>query len=383
MEKDIHRLIMAYLRKEISDAEKERLNEWLDGEERHRQLFRELCDRQKVQEEVEQYALFDTEQAWLSLEQAMDRTLSRKKIWRLWQAYAAGVMLIIGVGLFWLYRTEPAGTVVAEQKSIMPGETTAILVLENGQEIVLQGMKDTCLVLGKGEVLRVNREEELTYDVTVWQGGPERHILKVPRGGEYKITLDDGTEVWMNSASELSYPVHFTGLERRVRLSGEAYFQVARNEHMPFIVETKGMDIRVLGTVFNVMAYADESKSVVTLVEGKVQVHSAEEQTGVILQPGEQVAVGKEGMTVRQVNTKFATSWIHDRFAFEHEKMEEVMRKLARWYNVDFIFVNPDRKQKSFTGSLPKYADVSKVLKIMEMTTNVRFEVKGETIEIR
>lgn len=383
MEKDIHRLIMAYLRKEISDAEKERLNEWLDGEERHRQLFRELCDRQKVQEEVEQYALFDTEQAWLSLEQAMDRTLSRKKIWRLWQAYAAGVMLIIGVGLFWLYRTEPAGTVVAEQKSIMPGETTAILVLENGQEIVLQGMKDTCLVLGKGEVLRVNREEELTYDVTVWQGGPERHILKVPRGGEYKITLDDGTEVWMNSASELSYPVHFTGLERRVRLSGEAYFQVARNEHMPFIVETKGMDIRVLGTVFNVMAYADESKSVVTLVEGKVQVQSAEEQTGVILQPGEQVAVGKEGMTVRQVNTKFATSWIHDRFAFEHEKMEEVMRKLARWYNVDFIFVNPDRKQKSFTGSLPKYADVSKVLKIMEMTTNVRFEVKGETIEIR
>lgn len=383
MEKDIRHLFMAYLRKEISDAEQERLNEWLGEGERHRQLFRELCDRQKVQQEVNQYASFDTELAWQGLERAMDRNLPRKKMWRHWQAYAAGLMLLAGIGLVWLHRSEPAVTMVAEQRVIVPGGTNAILVLEDGREIALQGMKDTCIVLGKGEVIRVNREEALTYDVTVRQGVPEKHMLKVPRGGEYKITLDDGTVVWMNSASELSYPARFTGAERRVRLSGEAYFQVARNKQMPFIVETQGMDVQVLGTVFNVMAYADEPKSVVTLVEGKVQVQSVEEAGRVILQPGEQVAVGKEGMTVRQVNTKFATSWIHDRFAFEHEKMEEVMRKLARWYNVDFIFVNPDRKQKSFTGSLPKYADVSKVLKIMEMTTNVRFEVKGETIEIR
>lgn len=383
MEKDISSLIVAYLRKEISPAQTNKLNEWLNEHERHRQLFQELCDWQKVQKETVVYASFDTGHAWLNLQREMGRTLHRKKIWRNYKAIAAIVTLMLGVGLIWLNREMPAPMLVAEQPFILSGGTNAVLILEDGREIVLKGMKDTCLVLERGEVLRVNREEALVYDITALQGKPEKHILKVPRGGEYKITLEDGTEVWMNSASELSYPVHFTGQERRVRLSGEAYFQVARNESMPFIVETEGMDIQVLGTVFNVMAYTDEPKNIVTLVEGSVKVQSFDAQAKVILQPGQQVWLENGEMIVRPVNTRFATSWIHERFAFDRERMEEVMRKLSRWYNIDFFFVNPAMKQKSFTGSLPKYANIGKVLEIMEMTTAIHFEVKGGMIEIR
>lgn len=211
----------------------------------------------------------------------------------------------------------------------------------------------------------------------------EWHTLRIPKGGEYKIVLDDGTEIWLNSASELKYPAHFVGNERRVQLTGEAYFQVARNEAAPFIVETRDMDVKVLGTSFNVSVYEDEESCHATLVEGRVEVNDKVNGEKVVLTPGKQALLRGGEMTVREVNTKLYTLWRLDRFTFASEDMEGVIRKLSRWYNVDFFFANSSMKQKRFTGSLPKYADISQVLKMIEMTTDIKFEIKEHTIMIQ
>ena len=181
----------------------------------------------------------------------------------------------------------------------------------------------------------------------------------------------------------MKYPAHFVGNERRVQLTGEAYFQVARNEAAPFIVETRDMDVKVLGTSFNVSIYEDEGSCHATLVEGRVEVNDKVNGEKVVLTPGKQALLQGKEMTVREVNTKLYTLWRLDRFTFASEDMEGVIRKLSRWYNVEFFFSNPSMKQKRFTGSLPKYADICQVLKMIEMTTDVKFEIKENTIIIR
>lgn len=174
--------------------------------------------------------------------------------------------------------------------------------------------------------------------------------------------LDDGTKVWMNSASELRYPIHFTGTERKVELVGEAYFDVAHDQEHPFIVTAGGVNVRVLGTSFNVLAYPDEQAVKTTLVKGGVKLEAEGLRQTVILSPGEQAVWENKQMNVRQVNTKLYISWIKDRFAFESEELDAVLRRLARWYNVDFRVENPEMRKKVFSGTIPKYEDVIKVL---------------------
>ena len=258
-----------------------------------------------------------------------------------------------------------------------------MLITGKGQQLLLQGLKDTCLDITGNETLKISKDGSLEYSLSALSRMPEWHTLQVPRGGEYKIVLDDGTEIWLNSASELKYPAHFVGNERRVCLVGEAYFQVARNEAAPFIVETRDMDVKVLGTSFNVSAYEDEENSHATLVEGRVEVDDKINGEKVTLTPGEQALLQGKEMVVREVNTKLYSMWRLDRFTFASEDMEGVIRKLSRWYNVNFFFSNSSMKQKRFTGSLPKYSDISQVLKMIEMTTDIKFQVKGNTIIIQ
>ena len=386
MEKEIHELLLAYLQDDISEEEMIRLQGWLDENERHRKLLDELRDKEVLRQEIGAYASFDTSRRWIQLKEEMDKTpRKRRLLLRVWKSVAAVFVAAVAGGLLYWQITDSARPVeeqvlVAQSR---PGETQAVLITGKGQQLLLQGLKDTCLDITGNETLKISKDGSLEYSLSALSRMPEWHTLQVPRGGEYKIVLDDGTEIWLNSASELKYPAHFVGNERRVCLVGEAYFQVARNEAAPFIVETRDMDVKVLGTSFNVSAYEDEENSHATLVEGRVEVDDKINGEKVTLTPGEQALLQGKEMVVREVNTKLYSMWRLDRFTFASEDMEGVIRKLSRWYNVNFFFSNSSMKQKRFTGSLPKYSDISQVLKMIEMTTDIKFQVKGNTIIIQ
>ena len=386
MEKEIHELLLAYLRDDISEEEMIRLQGWLDENERHRKLLDELRDKEVLQQEIVAYASFDTSRRWIQLKEEMDKTSRKRRLLlRVWKSVAAVFVVAVAGGLLYWQITDSARPVEEQVlvAQIRPGETQAVLITGKGQQLLLQGLKDTCLDITGNETLKISKDGSLEYSLSALSRMPEWHTLQVPRGGEYKIVLDDGTEIWLNSASELKYPAHFVGNERRVCLVGEAYFQVARNEAAPFIVETRDMDVKVLGTSFNVSAYEDEENSHATLVEGRVEVDDKVNGEKVTLTPGEQALLQGKEMVVREVNTKLYSMWRLDRFTFASEDMEGVIRKLSRWYNVNFFFSNSSMKQKRFTGSLPKYSDISQVLKMIEMTTDIKFQVKGNTIIIQ
>ena len=383
--KDIHELILSYLREDISEEEMSRLRVWLDENERHQRLLEELRDKDVLQREIGEYVSFDTSRRWGQLKEAMEEPVRKgRSLLKVWGAVAAVVVAFVGGLLYWQMTGSPQPEVkqVAIAR-IEQGGMRAVLITETGQQVVLQGLKDTCLNITGTETLNIREDGSLKYSLSALSSMSEWHTLRIPKGGEYKIVLDDGTEIWLNSASELKYPAHFVGNERRVQLTGEAYFQVARNEAAPFIVETRDMDVKVLGTSFNVSVYEDEESCHATLVEGRVEVNDKVIGEKVVLTPGKQALLRGGEMTVREVNTKLYTLWRLDRFTFASEDMEGVIRKLSRWYNVDFFFANSSMKQKRFTGSLPKYADISQVLKMIEMTTDIKFEIKEHTIMIQ
>ena len=383
--KDIHELILSYLREDISEEEMSRLRVWLDENERHQRLLEELRDKDVLQREIGEYVSFDTSRRWGQLKEAMEEPVRKgRSLLKVWGAVAAVVVAFVGGLLYWQMTGSPQPEVkqVAIAR-IEQGGMRAVLITETGQQVVLQGLKDTCLNITGTETLNIREDGSLKYSLSALSSMSEWHTLRIPKGGEYKIVLDDGTEIWLNSASELKYPAHFVGNERRVQLTGEAYFQVARNEAAPFIVETRDMDVKVLGTSFNVSVYEDEESCHATLVEGRVEVNDKVNGEKVVLTPGKQALLRGGEMTVREVNTKLYTLWRLDRFTFASEDMEGVIRKLSRWYNVDFFFANSSMKQKRFTGSLPKYADICQVLKMIEMTTDIKFEIKEHTIMIQ
>lgn len=207
--------------------------------------------------------------------------------------------------------------------------------------------------------------------------------LLVGRGHEYMLILNDGTRVWMNSKSELSYPVAFGENVRRVRLSGEAYFEVTKDSVRPFIVEVdRGFEVKVLGTHFNIKAYDTDDSYETTLVEGKVQV-SQGHKTKITLEPSEQMVIGKDGRhEVRVVNTSYYTAWHEGWFYFNDESLEQVLTMIGRWYDVDFVFVKENLKEITVTGKLKRFENLSVILKMLERTTGTELMLKNRIVKV-
>ena len=207
--------------------------------------------------------------------------------------------------------------------------------------------------------------------------------LLVGRGHEYMLILNDGTRVWMNSKSELSYPVAFGENVRRVRLSGEAYFEVTKDSVRPFIVEVdRGFEVKVLGTHFNIKAYDTDDSYETTLVEGKVQV-SQGHKTKITLEPSEQMVIGKDGRhEVRVVNTSYYTAWHEGWFYFNDESLEQVLIMIGRWYDVDFVFAKENLKEIAVTGKLKRFENLSVILKMLERTTGTELILENRIVKV-
>lgn len=361
----------------LSEKELAELRQWLEADELNRQLLEEMSRKNFYTEKQVEESLFHSLAAFRLVQARRQRHLFRVRMRRRVASVAA--VLVLGVVAASLYFRVPEEVKVVQTEILPAGESRAILTLANGERLELGEQLSDSVVLQEGGRLKATGEEVSyegeTVEVT------EENVLEVPRKGEFRLVLADGTRVWMNSESRIRYPVNFAGAERRVHLEGEAYFEVAKNKDMPFVVEMGEAAIRVLGTSFNARAYKDEASIFATLTEGKIQL-SAGEQT-LVLRPDEQGIVGKNGeLTKKRVNTRLYTGWKDGRFIFAEQTLEEMMNTLARWYDIEVFFEDTAVREVTFTGNLKRYDSFDKIIELLEMTGMAHFKVDGKKIYV-
>ena len=357
----------------------------IDAEERI--LFEQWYNAHPEQVEWQDATIHSAEQ----LQSRMLRNIKGEKntYTNKWYWAAAAVILLLITGSIYHYSsTGKQERSLAQKQSggknrLVPGTSRATLTLANGDVVVLDDEHNgTVAKQGNVQIIKLNNGQ-LSYQHAGSNNGQESvafNTLSTPRGGQYQLTLPDGTLVWMNAASTLVFPTVFNGKDRTVQLKGEAYFEVAGNEHQPFIVNTGHTSVKVLGTSFNVMAYADEEITRTTLLQGKVKVAGNNEE--VLLKPGQQAKMMHSGKTaVAEVNIEEVVAWKNGIFSFNDVTIEEVMHQLARWYDAEVIY--PDGVPKGlFRGEIDRKADISTVLKILEVS-GVKFTVEGRKIFVR
>ncbi|WPU92797.1 FecR domain-containing protein [Mucilaginibacter sabulilitoris] len=300
---------------------------------------------------------------------------------------AASVVLLLGTGSYYFFRGPVPHPVIAENKihnDVKPGGNKAYLILSNGQSIALAGQhsgligKDagnSILKTADGQIKYVNRHNNHNNNESAL------NTLRTPVGGFYKVVLADGTKVWLNAASQLRYPADFRNLkQRKIELTGEAYFEVAKDPAHPFIVQTDDQQISVLGTHFNVNAYHDDGGSKTTLLEGSIRAAGKNAQA--IIKPGQQVISSSTGrLNIDQVDTELAVAWKNDQFMFESQPVRSLMKTVARWYDVEVIY-GADVPDVRFNGAISKFENISAVLKILESTGKIHFEVSGRKVYV-
>lgn len=378
----IARLIARYLSDEIEEEEQAELTRWRNESSENERLFREICKEENIKQNMQKRQTFHTEDGWEGVQRKIQRHRFRHRILNICK-YAAIFIFPVVVATVAIYKSgnEPQPlSQVAEQ--IVPGDKKAVLILDNGEAIDLKSTSGVELKEKDGTVILVD-STALNY-----QQAPARtseklayNKVNVPRGGEYQLTLSDGSKVQLNSMSSIRFPVQFAQDCRLVELEGEAYFEVSKTGQ-PFIVQTKGMKIEVLGTSFNISAYANEEYQT-TLVSGSVKVQT-ENGSNRVLKPSEQACItpGSNQINVRNVDTAFYTSWIHGKINFKDQRLDDIMKTLARWYDMDVVYENEATKELRFGCYVNRYNEITPLVKLLEQTGRVTVTVEGKTIKI-
>jgi ferric-dicitrate binding protein FerR (iron transport regulator) len=267
---------------------------------------------------------------------------------------------------------------VGKSKDILPGTNKAVLTLADGTKLTLDSTTNGNLAKqGNTRILKVGNQ--LAYKVNGNDTKVLYNLISTPRGGQYQIELADGSKVWLNAASSLKFPTAFTGKERKVELTGEAYFEVAKNAKMPFKVNVNGREeVLVLGTHFNIMAYADEPAIKTTLLEGSVKI--AKDKITGILTPGQQAQLTQEGelAIVDNADIDEVIAWKNGQTLFVHQDIKTIMRQVSRWYDLDVEY-NGNKLPRFFTGSISRKSNLSSLLKILELS-DVHFTIEGTKI---
>ena len=365
----------------LSEEEERALQQWRDESPENEQLYESEMNTEYIVQKSHEVARVNIVNGYMNVLLKRKRNVRVRRVRRI-VSIAAGVVLPLLAVVLW-YGTRERIEDVSEQVAsvIRHGGVKAELVLADGTTRILGSeVTDSLLVQQGANIVVQNQGVSYCVDSSVVE---ERYnTLRVPRGGEYSITLSDGTIVYLNSESELRYPVNFVGRDRRVYLSGEAYFDVVQDEAHPFIVDMGNSSVRVLGTSFDVRAYADEDEVLTTLVQGSVKFSAGKES--VTLEPGKQAVLGKAGsIETREVDTYLYTAWKEGVFAFKRQRLEEIMKVVARWYDVNIFWENVSQKEVTFTGKMKRYDDFSKVVEVLEMTGNTEFVIKENNIFIR
>lgn len=368
----------------ILEEEVDELRVWL-RDRNNRELFNRLMQGEREVRVMRELRKYDANRAFRRF--AGHVHPKRRSIgYHGWVAAAVAFPFIVGILIFWWTNREVVHEVLPFVQSVStissPGIKKAVLTLENGTKMALGDGIEEEIVSGQGARLKID-STGLVYKTGVAKDTLKINKLFVPRKGEYNLTLSDGTRVFLNSDSRLVYPVAFGKDRREVVLQGEGYFDVAKDSTRPFFVKTDDLSVRVLGTAFNLKCYPGDTRVEATLVRGCVEVLDGNVE--MLLSPGEQARFNRESgeMDKLQVNTALYTSWKDGLFIFERERLEDILTVLSRWYDVVIFYQRADVKDELFTGDLKKYDDIKEHLKMLEMTTDVKFEIHENTIIVK
>lgn len=297
---------------------------------------------------------------------------------------AAAILLLMASSIVLLNLNKEENTYTNNTKQVveqdrLPGGDRAVLTLSDGRTILLDSASNGMLAQqGNTDIIKKN-DGQLVYNSADGQSNEIAYnTLQTPRGGQYKITLPDGSKVWLNAASSLKYPVVFVGNERRVEITGEAYFEVAKDAAKPFRVQLNNLEVEVLGTHFNINGYTDEDAVKTTLLEGKVKVLAS--NTAKYLTPGQQAQLKSSGNihVTNDVNLEETVAWKDGNFQFENSDIKTVMRQLARWYDVEVSYKGTINKH--FVGSISRDVKLSQVLSMLQQTGEVKFKIEGKNL---
>ena len=380
--KAFSKIIKKYLKGKASDSEVSFLEKYYNHFEKESSFTWRLSVNDKENLERELFAGI------------LQKTTKKKKIFQLskicWykQAAAALILLFIGLGTYYNFiatndsETTVITTPVLAKKDLPPGRSRAILTLSNGSTVVLDSIGNGFVTQQSNTQIVKTAKGQLSY-TTLNQNSKELvyNSVSTPRGGQYQLVLPDGTKVWLNAASSIRFPVAFVGKERKVTITGEAYFEVAKDKKKPFIVSSANMDVEVLGTHFNVSAYAEESIVKTTLLEGSVKINNKKSE--VYLVPGQQSQLNNSGQfsIKNNIDVDKEIAWTKGKFQFNSNTIQEIMLQLSRWYDVEVIYQGKVSSE-TFSAIIKRSSNISQVLKLME-ASGVKFDIEGKKIYVK
>lgn len=351
----------------ITDAERSVFESWYNGFENVVEITSGES-RKEMQERIYGQIL-----------QQQDRQPRRRALYR-YLAAAASLLLALSFGAYFLFdNSKPNANMQAGASVIVPGGNKAVLTLANGRQILLAEAGTGQLAIQGNTVVSKGADGRLSYAATGDGTAPADAVntVKTPFGGQYQLVLADGTKVWLNAGSSITYPTSFARAERQVEMTGEVYFEVSHHTNWPFKVISRGQAVEVLGTHFNVNAYDNEDQSRTTLLQGSVRVRTGQAST--LLKPGLQAIVDSEGLRVDKADLEEAIAWKQGYFRFNDERIGSVMRKLARWYNVEVKFEGKVTEE-SFSGKISRTKSIYQTLDMLQHTGAIHFKVEGRRV---
>ena len=372
------RLIYRKIEGRLSAVEEERFETWLKEGREHREYYERMRSMYQ-QENIQEVAIGKIQDAWEMFEKRVQGRLrmKRKRYWMWGVSVAASVVVVFCLIIY--YHSDTGQDVNIAVQNIVPGQYNAILEMADGATYHLGGHQGS-LQEKTGRQIKIDTSLVSYLPVDDKQETPKEIVynkLSIPRGGEYRIELEDGTKIWMNSESRLRYPVAFFNDTREVYLEGEAYFEVQRDANRPFIVHAGEQKVTVLGTSFGISCYASEVNDYTTLVSGKVKVDF-------VLEPGMQVAYDKKSgiATERKVDVAEFVAWKNGKYVFKQKRLEDILSTLSRWYDFEVFYQNEDVKESLFSGELRRFDDFNYLLRLIERTSDVKFIIDKKVVRV-
>ncbi len=380
----IARLIAGFLRGTLSKTEHLELDDWVAASDENMQLFERLTDEKNLEQAAKWMESVDTEKALQEKKEKM--VFNRPTTGKLWlrllpYAVAASVIIVVGLFIFKPFsknKNETTDTIAAVPNDIVPGGNKAVLILSDGTKLILDSAANgTLATQGNTSISKSNGQ--LEYANTVGEGEVLFNTVTTPKGGQYRLTLSDGSKVWLNAASSINYPVAFAGNERTVIITGEAYFEVTKNAAKPFRVKVNDAIVEVLGTHFNVNAYTDEPVIRTALAEGSVRITKGTANT--VLSPGQEAQLNQQGeIKTVAANLEETLAWKDGQFLFKDAPIENIMRQVERWYDAEVVYEN--KPADHFNVELSRNVPVSKMLRFLELTNRVHFKIENKKIVV-
>ena len=371
---------------ELSDEELQLLDEWRMTSARNHQLYDRIVSRERREAKRRHFTAFDKVSGWQGYSKKLKETEKKVKRWRVFLRYAAILLIPLSATVYGVLRSGEETVSLADLNAITPGGTRAELVLPSGEVVDLVAKSG---VISRGENTVINNEGKTLSYKSIGNQAPMDSLryneVIVPKGGEYQLVLSDGTLVYLNSMTKIRFPERFSEKCREVEVCGEAFFEVAENKRVPFVVKTDAYEITVLGTKFNVTAYADEQVATTTLVEGAVSISGKCIGEAKALRPNEQFVLDRVSgsVEIKNVDVNYYTAWKDGMFRFRDVRLEEIMHVVERWYDMTVVYEDESVRDLHFGFNMSRLETIEPLLNIFELNGKIKITKEGKVLKIK